>query len=66
MQIAERNISEMVVPNVVGMGLDDALYLLEKCGLMVEISGYGKVVKQSLAPNTKVANTDKRIKIILK
>ena len=66
MQVAERNISEMVVPNVVGMGLDDALYLLEKCGLMVEISGYGKVVKQSLAPNTKVANTDKRIKIILK
>ena len=66
MQIAERSISEMVVPNVVGMGLDDALYLLEKCGLTVEISGYGKVVKQSLAPNTKVANTDKRIKIILK
>ena len=66
MQIAERSISEMVVPNVVGMGLDDALYLLEKCGLMVEISGYGKVVKQSLAPNTKVANMDKRINIILK
>ncbi len=66
MQIAERNILEEVVPNVVGMGLDDALYLLEKCGLIVDISGYGKVVKQSIAPNTKVAHTDKRIKIILK
>ena len=54
------------VPNVVGMGLDDALYLLEKRGLTVEVVGYGKVVSQSLAPNSSVANTDKRIKIELK
>ena len=66
MQIAKRNIQETVVPNVVGMGLDDALYLLEKCGFAVEIAGYGKVVKQSIAPSTKVASTEKRIKIVLK
>ena len=66
MQIAQRNRSEEVVPNVVGMGVDDALYLLEKCGLTVEIAGYGKVIKQSIAPNTKVAGTEKRIKIVLK
>jgi cell division protein FtsI (penicillin-binding protein 3) len=54
------------VPNVVGMGLDDALYLLEKSGLTVDIVGYGKVVKQSISPNTAVANTNKRITITLK
>lgn len=66
MHIAQRNISETIVPNVVGMGLDDALYLLEKCGLVVDIVGYGKVVKQSIAPNTAVATTNKRITITLK
>lgn len=53
------------VPNVIGMGLNDALYLLEKSGLTVEFIGQGKVIKQSLAPNTAVANTNKRIKIKL-
>ena len=54
------------VPNVVGMGLGDALYLLEKSGLTVDIIGHGKVVKQSISPNTAVANTNKRITITLK
>ena len=66
MYIAERKISEDIVPNIVGMGLDDALYLLEKCGLTVDIVGYGRVTKQSIKPNTKVANTEKRITITLK
>ena len=46
--------------------MDDALYLLEKSGLTVEVVGYGKVVKQSIKPNTLVATTDKRIKIELR
>ena len=54
------------VPNVVGMGLNDALYLLEKSGLTVDIVGYGKVVKQSLSPNSAISNTNKRITITLK
>ena len=66
LHIAELDTENSVVPNVVGMGLDDAIYLLEKRGLTVEIAGYGKIVKQSIAPNTLVANTDKRIKIELK
>lgn len=41
------------VPNVVGMGLRDALYAMESNGLRVEVSGYGKVVLQSLLPGTK-------------
>jgi cell division protein FtsI (penicillin-binding protein 3) len=38
------------VPSVVGMGLKDALYLLENRGLRVSFSGYGKVIAQSLSP----------------
>ena len=64
--ITKIEIEDGVVPNVEGMGLDDALYLLENSGLKVDIVGYGKVVKQSIAPNTKVAATEKRITITLK
>lgn len=66
LHISQLNIDDDVVPNVMGMGLDDALYLLEKCGLAVEVVGYGKVVKQSLAPNSEVAKTNKQIKIELR
>jgi cell division protein FtsI (penicillin-binding protein 3) len=40
------------VPDVTGMGLKDALYLLENMGLKVSASGNGKVIYQSLAQNT--------------
>lgn len=38
------------VPNVLGMGLKDALYLLENKRLNVKVEGYGKVVSQSISP----------------
>ena len=66
LQISILETREGCVPNVIGMGLDDALFLLEKSGLTVDIVGYGKVVKQSIAPNTAVATTNKRITITLK
>ena len=66
LQITQLDTDSNLVPYVVGMGLDDAIYLLEKSGLVVEVVGCGKVVKQSLKPNMVVANTDKRIKIELK
>lgn len=37
-----------LVPDVTGMGLKDAVYLLESVRLKVEIKGKGKIVKQSL------------------
>lgn len=37
------------VPDVMGMGLKDAIYKLEEAGLRVEVSGRGRVVRQSLA-----------------
>lgn len=41
-------ISNKIVPNVINMGLKDAIYLLEENGLKVIFSGKGKVVDQSL------------------
>jgi len=46
--VAARNIKEGIVPNVVGMGLQDALYLLENSGMKVKVSGYGTVKRQSV------------------
>ena len=40
--------SERYVPNVMGMGARDAVYLLESRGVKVRIEGRGKVVSQSL------------------
>ncbi|MBL7924469.1 MAG: transpeptidase family protein [Bacteroidia bacterium] len=42
------------VPNVTGMGLRDALYLLESQGLQVKPLGRGSVVRQSIKPGTKL------------
>jgi cell division protein FtsI (penicillin-binding protein 3) len=35
------------VPDVIGMGASDAVYLLEKSGLKAEMSGFGRVFRQS-------------------
>jgi len=40
------------VPDVSGMGLKDAVYLLEKEGLLIRIKGKGRVRAQSVAPGT--------------
>ena len=39
-------------PNVVGMGLKDAVYLAENKGLKVVATGRGRVINQSLLPGT--------------
>jgi cell division protein FtsI (penicillin-binding protein 3) len=49
-----RKIKEALVPDVDGMMLKDALFLLENVGLNVKIQGRGRVQNQSLAPGTKV------------
>ncbi|MBK7408250.1 MAG: transpeptidase family protein [Saprospirales bacterium] len=48
-------ISKKRIPSVVGMGLRDALFVLENLGLRVEIgSGCGRVIQQSIKPGTPV------------
>lgn len=42
-----------VVPSVVGMGLKEALYLLEREGLVVAFSGVGRVETQSVPAGTR-------------
>lgn len=49
--------SGSVTPNVVGMGLKDAVYLLENMGLKVTATGRGKVLNQSLAAGTNFRKT---------
>jgi len=44
--------SGSVTPNVVGMGLKDAVYLLENMGLQVTATGRGRVMNQSLTAGT--------------
>jgi cell division protein FtsI (penicillin-binding protein 3) len=51
----EINIIKSVMPDVRGMGLKDALYLLENIGLKVQARGKGKVMVQSLQAGTAVA-----------
>lgn len=43
------------MPDVRGMGLKDALFLLENRGLRVEFSGGGAVREQSIAPGMRIA-----------
>ncbi len=45
-----------MVPNVTGMGLKDALYILENRGLKVRIIGSGMVKRQSLPPGSRCFN----------
>jgi cell division protein FtsI (penicillin-binding protein 3) len=44
--------SGSVTPNVVGMGLKDAVYLLENSGLKVAAAGRGRVMNQSVTAGT--------------
>jgi cell division protein FtsI (penicillin-binding protein 3) len=51
--LADDNITPGIVPDVRGMGVSDAIFLLENAGLNVKVNGVGKVKVQSLNPGTK-------------
>ena len=55
-QVQAKNIKKNLMPYVVGMGLKDAIYLLEAQGLQVKKSGHGTVKKQSIKSGTSLAN----------
>jgi cell division protein FtsI (penicillin-binding protein 3) len=52
--LTSRPIPHELVPNVVDMGLKDALYLLESKGLKVHVDGRGTVRKQSVLPGSRI------------
>ncbi len=49
-----RTFPESQVPSVIGLGLRDALYILENRGLKVEVTGVGKVKLQSIKAGTRI------------
>lgn len=46
-----------IVPDVTGMGLRDAMFLLDKSGYKVLPHGIGKVISQSIPAGTSISNT---------
>ncbi|RYY71224.1 MAG: PASTA domain-containing protein [Chitinophagaceae bacterium] len=53
-----------IMPSVVGMGLKDAIYLLENKGLAVEVRGRGRVVDQSLTAGLTY-NKGQKVQLLL-
>ncbi len=60
-----RKIIENLVPNVVGMNVEDAVYLLENQGLKVRVSGRGTVKSQSIMPGTRITGRGTEIALKL-
>ena len=60
--LREQKLSDGIVPNVVGLSIKDAVYMLENMGMRVRFSGKGKVVKQSVAAGSKI---DKKHNLIV-
>jgi cell division protein FtsI (penicillin-binding protein 3) len=52
----DRSVRPGLVPDVVGMGLSDAIFLLESQGLKVKTLGYGTVKRQSVAAGSMIRN----------
>lgn len=53
-ELNNRYIHKNLVPNVKGMGLKDALFILENAGLNVEAMGRGIVKRQSINPGARI------------
>ncbi len=65
LHVEEVTTAQNIVPDVRGMGLKEALFLLESRGLKVEVEGQGAVYAQSIAARQKV-KVGQKIKINLK
>jgi len=51
-EISKKTIYRQLMPDFKGMGAKDAVFLAEKLGLRVMISGRGKLASQSIRPGT--------------
>ena len=52
--VVPAKIFKNLVPDVKGMGLKDAVYMLENGGMQVQVTGTGRVTGQSLEPGTVI------------
>ena len=57
-KLGNRMISDNLMPNVKGMGVKDAVFILENMGLSVELQGRGTILKQSIAPGIRISKGD--------
>ncbi len=57
-KLGNRTITENLMPNVKGMGVKDAVFILENIGMSVELQGRGTILKQSIAPGGRVSRGD--------
>ena len=64
-KLEKSDIQEGVVPNVIGMGAKDAVYLMKKAGLNVGITGRGRVSEQSI-PAGRKSNKGSYVSLTLK
>lgn len=55
-EIHAKNINSVLVSNVVGMGIKDAVFILENQGLEVKFLGSGVVKNQSIMPGEKIVH----------
>lgn len=60
--VKNRLLRKQVMPDVKGMGLKDALYLLESLGVKVAVNGKGKVTNQSVEAGSALSE---EMKVIL-
>ena len=58
-ELKNRYVEENSMPNVIGMGLKDALYILENLDLNVETTGRGSIREQSIPPGEPVEKGEK-------
>jgi cell division protein FtsI (penicillin-binding protein 3) len=52
----EKDFAKGIMPNLYGMGLMDAIYLLENAGLKVDFNGKGSVTNQSIKKGDLLSN----------
>ncbi|CAG5085706.1 penicillin-binding protein [Parvicella tangerina] len=53
-ELSPKQFADDQVPSVIGMGLIDAMFVLESRGLSVQVNGSGIVKNQSINPGTKL------------
>ena len=58
----DKDFENGIMPNLYGMNLMDAIYLLENAGLKVSFSGFGHITNQSIKKGKKI-ETDEEIKL---
>lgn len=63
-RLAEEKNSYKTMPDVIGMGASDAVYLLESNGMKVQLKGIGKVKSQSV-PKGAMVNNGMRCTLLL-